>query len=107
MLDESPIAKPFFYSPFTGFSLLPMNTTAKVGLSIRLDCQPVDDSIVRWARENAVVDQGNCPGCNTLQNGSLYIQNVEMSHDGKYTCFIPPGNSFFSVYLTVTSRRVI
>lgn len=96
------------------FSTVPANTTAKVGFTARLDCQPVDDSsITRWL-VNGLGPIGTtnidslCAGC-ILLNRSLYIPSVRTTHAAEYTCIILPltANNFISAYLTVAGTFAI
>ncbi|XP_065883664.1 neural cell adhesion molecule 1-like isoform X2 [Dysidea avara] len=93
-----------------GFSIEPVNTTAKIAFPARLDCQPTNpDAFIRWTVSGSLaINKDTCPGCQILTNGSLYISSVMSSHANRYTCFIPAGSDMFTVYLTVAeSPRIM
>ena len=94
------------FLPFIGFSIEPVNTTAKIAFPARLDCQPTNpDAFIRWTVSGSLaINKDTCPGCQILTNGSLYISSVMSSHANRYTCFIPAGSDMFTVYLTVAGK---
>ena len=94
------------FSPFIGFSIVPANTTAKIAFSARFDCKATNpDDLIRWTvGNNLMVNQGTCPGCQILTNGSLYISSVMSNHENRYTCFIPPGFNMSTAYLTIAGK---
>ena len=51
-----------------------------------------------------MISESNCPGCELLINGSLYIPSVTQANGGCYTCFVIGAIEAmlsYSVYLIV------
>ena len=84
---------------------MPSNITVRNSLPARFDCQAAV-GFIRWAvGDDLMLNETNCPGCQILTNGSLYIPSVTQAHGGCYTCFIIGiigAMPAYSVYLKVT-----
>ena len=64
---------------------------AKVGFPAILNCRASGNDIVRWTHNQVPIPDDGC-NCRKLENDSLVINVVTSSHEGTYTCFIPPGS---------------
>ncbi|XP_065920047.1 immunoglobulin superfamily DCC subclass member 4-like [Dysidea avara] len=73
------------------FSIVPGNIVAKVGFPAILNCRASGNDIVRWTHNQVPIPDDGC-NCRKLENDSLVINVVTSSHEGTYTCFIPPGS---------------
>ena len=84
--------------------MFPRNITARISFSARFDCQ-TNNGFIRWSvgLNNEMLSESNCPGCDQIDNSSLYIPTVTRAHGGLYTCFIVGGIATpkVIVYLTV------
>lgn len=81
------------------FVIQPQNTEVLVGESVTLECSATGHPLpqITWTRGDRTplpVD----PRVNITPSGGLYIQNVEQSDSGEYTCFA--SNSVDSIHAT-------
>lgn len=81
------------------FVIQPQNTEVLVGESVTLECSATGHPLpqITWTRGDRTplpVD----PRVNITPSGGLYIQNVDQSDSGEYTCFA--SNSVDSIHAT-------